>query len=461
MNTIFKIRAKKYFRFFICVFFVFSCDEFVEIDPPRTDLVRATVFTSDETAEAAVADIYYTMKTSGFAAGSRSSISVFGSISSDDLIFYGRNSVLEYKQFNDNTLQVNNLLIANLWSGIYNIIYKCNAVIEGLMASSTVTENKKNGIVGEAKFIRAFCHFHLLNLWGDVPLIVSTDYKTNNLMLRTPRDQVYQQIIMDLKDSQSLLTNDYSISKNERVRANKAAATALLARVYLYNQDWSNAEIEATTIINDSSQFSLEQDLTIVFRTTSHEAIFQLWSEQYPNEYATFLIHPSIGPLLGALNPQLVDNFEVGDQRKIAWVTSVAYGGTNYLGSNKYKSFAIPPDDYSTVLRLAEQYLIRAEARVQLNNLPEAIADINVIRNRAGLVNTISTTQADLLNDVMRERRLELFAEWGHRWFDLKRTGQADVVLGLAKPEWNTEDVLYPIPEIQLISNPGMTQNPN
>jgi hypothetical protein len=112
------------------------------------------------------------------------------------------------------------------------------------------------------------------------------------------------------------------------------------------------------------------------------------------------------------------------------------------------------------VLRLAELFLIRAEANAQLNNVSNAVDDLNVLRTRAGLdLLPNSLSQQDCLNAVYQERRVELFAEWGHRWFDLKRTGQADAVLGTMKPAWKSSAVLYPIPfgEIQL--NPLLTQN--
>jgi hypothetical protein len=278
---------------------------------------------------------------------------------------------------------------------------------------------------------------------------------------RTPKALVYDQIIADLKEAKSLLSDDYSFSSNQRVRVNKGAAIALLARVYLYVEDWTNAEGESTTVINNTSLYSLEPDLTKVFRASSREAIFQFWSQQYPNDFGTFRIHPIRGPLNGALNSQFATSFETGDQRALVWIANIPFAGNTYYGVRKYQSFAIPPDDYSTVLRLSELYLIRGEARAQLNKLPAAASDINMIRNRAGLANIASVNQADLLNDVMRERQSELFTEWAHRWFDLKRTGRADLVMGAIKHDWNSEDELYPIPESQLTIDPAMTQNPN
>ena len=112
------------------------------------------------------------------------------------------------------------------------------------------------------------------------------------------------------------------------------------------------------------------------------------------------------------------------------------------------------------VLRLAEQYLIRAEARAQQNNISGAQSDVNVIRNRAGLANTTATTQGTLLSAIEHERQIELFAEWGHRWMDLKRTNRADAILGpLKSSNWQSSDVLFPIPLTQIQNDPNFTQN--
>jgi len=118
------------------------------------------------------------------------------------------------------------------------------------------------------------------------------------------------------------------------------------------------------------------------------------------------------------------------------------------------------------VFRLAEQYLIRAEAKAQQGtDMIGAAADLNVIRNRAGLANTTASTHDDLLAAVAHERQIELFAEWGHRWFDLKRTGQVDAVMSAVTPQknpsgtWKTYQQLYPVPQSEISKNPFLKQN--
>lgn len=123
-----------------------------------------------------------------------------------------------------------------------------------------------------------------------------------------------------------------------------------------------------------------------------------------------------------------------------------------------YDDNTIPKEHY-VVLRLAEQYLTRAEARAHLNNIPGAIDDLNLVRARAGLTGTDGNDQSSLVTDIFNERRLELFCEWGHRWFDMKRLGLADNILSPIKSDWQPTDTLYPIPFAELQSNPFLKQN--
>jgi hypothetical protein len=122
----------------------------------------------------------------------------------------------------------------------------------------------------------------------------------------------------------------------------------------------------------------------------------------------------------------------------------------------------MPLTEYNMVLRLAEQYLIRAEARGMQNDLTGAMDDVNIIRARAGLSSIDGTgfAQQDVLDAIDQERRAELFVEWGHRWFDLKRTGKIDAVLGPVKPDWQSKDALFPIAQTEIIANPNLIQNP-
>jgi hypothetical protein len=280
-------------------------------------------------------------------------------------------------------------------------------------------------------------------------------------------NEIYQQIIQDLKEAQEMLSTSYPTPG--KVRPNKWAATALLARAYLYMGNWADAEAQATAII-DAQAYSMVQDLNAVFLANSAEAIWQLMpvinNTNGNNTHEGFLFvsacaacRPDI-----RLTQFLLNGFEPNDKRKAAWVGTKTVNNEVYFSPLKYKvrtNYPAAPAEYYTVLRLAEQYLIRGEARAHQNNVQGAQEDLNIIRSRAGLGATTANDESSLLAVIETERQVELFAEWGHRWFDLKRTGRADAVLSLEKaPNWQSTDRLYPIPFEEIKINPSLTQNP-
>jgi hypothetical protein len=239
----------------------------------------------------------------------------------------------------------------------------------------------------------------------------------------------------------------------------------------LYTGDFANAEVQATYVINKTPQYKLLTDLNAVFLKTSDEAIWQLLpkggAQDYTNEGFIFILLAP--PITGfVLRTDLHDLFEEDDLRKINWVGRItsSSGLTKWYFANKYKERAQNQtgSEYSMVLRLAEQYLIRAEARAQQNKLVglnSAETDVNIIRSRSGLPNTTAFSKQELLKAIEQERRLELFTEWGHRFFDLKRTERLNAVLDPIKLNWDNTDVLLPIPQSELLLNPNLKpQNP-
>lgn len=450
-----------------------GCKKLVSIPEPINSITTDETFATTEKATSAVSGIYYDMSvgnnTINYACGS---ITFYAGVYADELIASG--SLFEnllYYQFSQ--VQSNGgELDGQFWGPAYSDIYKANATIEGLEASTKLTSAVKNQLIGECKFLRAFCYFYLVNLFGDVPLVTTSSWQSNSLLKRADTSQVYQQIISDLKDAQNLLAGDYAISVGERIRANKWAATALLARVYLYNADWEDAETQATAVINNSSLYNLTP-LSDIFLRNSSEAILQ-WQcvNQSQWNYATyegyvFNLPNSNFAKSKAFAPsdQLLADFEVNDQRRTTWIDSSVIRRSIYRYPCKYKIYSTTEGnnpEYYTVLRLAEQYLIRAEAEAKQSRLAEAIADLDVVRTRAGLDSLpTSLDQGQVLAAAAHENRIEFLAEWGHRWFDLKRTGQADAVLGPIKgSSWKTTNRLWPLPQSEIITDPNLTQNP-
>ncbi|MGN6568044.1 MAG: RagB/SusD family nutrient uptake outer membrane protein [Flavipsychrobacter sp.] len=437
-----------------------GCRKFVEVPAPKNQLVNSNVFNDDKTANAVVAGMYASMYNfTNPSVFSGRYTTIFPGLSADELTSVNA-STTTFVQFQTNTLQANDYLIANYWQGLYAVIYQANMVIEGLQKPNSVSAAMKNQLLGEAYFTRAFCNVYLVNYFGAVPLITTTDPSQTALQARAPASDVYKAVVSDLQQAQAKLANDYSYSSGEKVRANKWVATALLARVYLYLSDWKDAGAQASAVIQQSSLYSLS-DINSVFLKNSSEAILQFFIANYTYLGNQF-IPTGTNPPTFALTDQLISSFEPGDQRKTNWTNSVATDGNTYYYPYKYKgnSANMNNNEYDMVIRLAEMYLISAESKAQLDDISGSQADLNAIRTRAGLPNTSATDKASLLTAILHERQTELFCEWGHRWLDLKRTGSADAVLSAEKTNWKSSGQLYPIPQTEIGRNPNLTQNP-
>jgi hypothetical protein len=312
------------------------------------------------------------------------------------------------------------------------------------------------------KTIRAISFFYLVNLFGDVPLITSTDVKINEGMARTSLEVVTDQIIKDLTDAVSVLTETYP--SNQKVRINKYGAAALLARVYLFQQEWEKSEMLCTSIIN-SGIYNLPKNLDAVFKNNSSETIWQIApinESRNTVEGGIFVPISTVTLPTIFLSSSLLSSFEAQDNRRAMWTGTSTINGTQYIFPNKYKRrVASPVDEYTILFRLAEQYLMRAEARIHQDNLEGALADLNIIRTRAGLLPYESTDIVEIKSAILQEKRIEFFSELGHRWFDLKRTGEINSVLALEKGElWQFTDAVYPIPFNEIQFNPNLIQNP-
>jgi hypothetical protein len=429
-----------------------SCQKFVAVPPPVDQLVSSTVFSDDATADAAVAGIYSSMMGSfgfNFASGA---LTAYPALSADEMIYANA----QFDEFHNNNITIGNTQVLAMWDNAYNYIYQANIAVQQLTLSQSVTEATRTRLLGETKFIIGFCYFYLVNLYGEVPLITSTDISTTSVQPRSSVQATYQLIDQNLKDATTLLPISYL--KGEKTRPNRWAAYALLARSYLYEMNWQDAE-QAASLVIDSGSYSLV-NLDKVFLKNSDEAIWQMYPVAYGITWDAYYFIPSSGIPNYQLTQDFLDSLEMGDQRRSIWTGSVTIQGTDYTFPAKYKSTNFYSNtEYYMVLRLSEQYLIRAEARAQQGDIAGALSDLNIIRHRAGLPDKSTIDQPSTLSAIQSERRIELFAEWGHRWLDLKRTNNADAILGSKKQGWKPNAVLYPIPQMEIQNNPALTQN--
>jgi hypothetical protein len=452
-----------------CALTFCSCMKLTQVPPASTQLQTPTVFSGDAEAEASVAGLFSEMMThprwlfDG-------AITLYTGLGSDELFINNQPADPHEWSFAEDTLSAGNALCSGLYGAAFTYINTANAILQGLSASNAVSAPIKSRLQGEALFARALSYFYLVNLFGDVPYITGTNYMQNEAVARTPSSLIYMYIIADLKQAQTLLPQSYTGSltnPNDRIYPNQGAATALLARVYLYMHDWADAETQAGAVIGADTLYALESDPDMVFLAASREAIWQLqpvskYTYFNTGEASIFLPFSVFSTPLYNLDSGLLKAFEPNDLRRTHWVASRVLRGKTYTYPFKYKVSSGGPTyaEYNIVLRFAEQYLIRAEARAEQDEASGAAADLDLIRARAGLAPVADMDKDSLLADIYREKRIEFFAEWGHRWLDLKRSGQIDAVMSSIHPDWKSSDALYPVPSTELQLNPALTQNP-
>src|SRR5579863_7115259 len=237
-----------------------SCNKLVQVPNPISSVTTTQTFSTDADATSAMLGIYSTMSggANANASISTSLTSYYCGESADELtdVVTGTTSYDAFLNNDLNAISYSGYGLNNFWQPAYYDIYCANAVINGVQASNGITLATRNQLIGEAKFIRAFSYFYLTNIFGEVPLVLSVDFNQTVLLAKSTQDQIYAQIISDLLDGENSMIGDFSLTGGQPIRANKWAAAALLARVYLYRQNWAGADSAANAVIN-SGLFSL------------------------------------------------------------------------------------------------------------------------------------------------------------------------------------------------------------
>ncbi len=335
--------SQRCFPIFCVIIFNVSCNKLIDVDPPYVTVNSGTVYSSDETAAAVLTGIYTNLSKEnstlfgGFSRGGLTSLSLFPGLSSDELVLYDYNNPL-YSPYFKNSLTGMTTGSADYWKSIYPIVFVTNSAIEGLTASNRLMPSVKKHLLGEAKFVRAFCYFYLVNLYGDVPLITTTDWQTNSSLSRVTSDQVYAQIILDLKEADTLMQEkflgaDIQTFDSRKSQTDKMGCKGSLARVYMYTSDWLQAENMSSQIIAHTSLFTLAS-LNEVFLANSSEAIWQLQAIGSGANSNTgeefFLFLPSEGPETVTypvyLNENIYKSMSIEDKRKNEWISYAVRG---------------------------------------------------------------------------------------------------------------------------------------
>lgn len=354
------------------------------------------------------------------------------------------------------------------WVAIYLTINRANNVITRVPAvqDPTFTDAAKNQIIGEAKFIRALAYFDIARAWGGAQIVLKPTTSIDNIpqVKRSTLDQTYDQVEKDLNEAETVLPDALN-----RIRVTKRTVWALKARLYLYRKQWDKAEEYASKLIalND---YELVKPFSAWFANdvvATRESIFELeYSAVNPSTIRQQMQHPTNGGTYRYAPTdkfvQLLNDPLVSGGRSALIGKVVQSGTTLWFGNLYYRKNSTDP---AYIFRIAEMYLIRAEARAQLNtavSLIGSLADLNKVRDRAGVPSSSAATQADLLLAVENERRIE-FAWEGHRWFDLARTVRAKVVLEAIDPNIKVDahELVFPIPITQIqLDRQNLEQNP-
>ncbi|QHW00334.1 RagB/SusD family nutrient uptake outer membrane protein [Spirosoma endbachense] len=379
--------------------------------------------------------------------------------------------------------------VSTAWNDAYRTIAGANVILARI-ESVTMDATLKNQYIGEAKFLRALMYFNLVRLFDGVPIILKeiTSEAEAYTYTRNTAAEVYAQIEKDLLDAEKILPAKYTGTNVGR--ATSGAAKSLLGKVYVQEKKYAEAAAKLAEVVN-SGIYRILPNLADVFgvgKDNNDEIVFgvQYVSSGFGegNSYA-YVFAPGnsgtqfVGVTAGGTNigtQDLYDAFEAGDLRRDAFLGVYKFGGNAliYYWSKKfvYKITQLNEGENDwPVLRYADVVLLYAEALNQTGKTTEALAQINVIRKRAGLANLSGLSAADTQLSVEKERRLELCFE-GHRWHDLIRWGKDVATMQAFKAKYSTLDValknmsvaperkLFPIPFREISLNAAFTQNP-
>ncbi|MBL7698031.1 MAG: RagB/SusD family nutrient uptake outer membrane protein [Chitinophagaceae bacterium] len=434
-----------------------SCKKYLETKPVGAVSDDAPIV-DKASAETALRGVYRQLASSGYYGETYVTLGYFPSGDIKNLTTGGAANLVNVN------FRADDVNFNAAWNAIYNTINRANHVIARTPAveDPLLTQALKDRYVGEAKFIRALAYFDLARAWGGVQLVLEPTSSLVNgaAVQRSTLDQTYDQVLADLQDAEQLLPDELN-----RIRATKRTVWALRARLHLYRAEWDLAEQYATKLIDLSSDYSLVKPYSAWFKNNvvaTPESIFELeYSAINPSAIRAQMQHPTKGGTYRyAPNDrfvQLLNDSLVSGGRK-ALIGSVTQGGTTIWFGDLY--YRLPATDPAYIFRIAEMYLVRAEARAHLDKTEESLHDLNEVRKRADVPELDLTTQDELLLAVENERRVE-FAFEAHRWFDLTRTGRAEVVLEALDPNTKVEsyESKFPIPITQIQLDNNLTQN--
>ena len=471
-----------------------SCDSYLDLDP-ISDATSTNAYNTASDAEAALVGAYDSFQAEYYIWDNV----IFSDVISDNHYAGGDNP--EIFAVDNLDIQPVNGRLFNNWSQLYNAIAKVNVVLAKVPEINDPkidVDNRREQILGEAAFLRAYHYFQLVTLWGGVPLILDPVASTAPEETQKPRNteqEVYQQILTDLGFALERLPDTYGTDASvNKARATKGAANALLAKVYaqMPDRDYNKVVEHADAVINSPAGYSLLDDYRNLFDGNNYNNAESIMEIQFvggteANFGPQLLLPPSISGdtwrKFVTPSKDLIRAFDQeGDEiRKQATVLFEAAPWADEFWSlqvNGQVPFAYKwkeangwaSTNRQYLLRLADIILLKAEALNGLGRGEEALAEVNRVRRRVNLPEVSADNQQDIARLIEKERRLEL-AQEAQRWNDLKRSSRAvEVMNNLVEIDLRTGEpkafdmteskMLLPIPQQEINRNPLLVQNP-
>ncbi|MEN8138405.1 MAG: RagB/SusD family nutrient uptake outer membrane protein [Bacteroidota bacterium] len=466
-----------------------SCTKFLELEPVSITTTENS-YDSAEDFEAALIAVYSLLHSEYFIWDNI----LLSDVRSDNC-YAGPPDDVDIFAYDQLTIEANNSRVFLNWSDFYKGISRANLIIQKIGRVNGFDGDRKNEIIGEAKFLRALFYFQLTKLYGGVPIVKDMgSIELNEIQVpRNTEREVYDFIVKDLENASVLLPVTFQPIDG---RATKGAADALLAKAWAQrsNRDYLKVIEYCDKVIESTAGYSLLSDYRSLFDGENYnnsESIFEIqylvgnstqgnWGPQlflppsitgdHWRKYAT----PSVNLVNAFIEKQDTIRFEASIiWEKVSWIDE--------YWSPSYKLSEVPfvykqkhadgwhSGDQFYLLRLADILLLKAEAMAYMGEGDMGRSILNKIRNRAGLTDT-NVLDDDLLKAIIEERRLELAFE-GHRWDDMVRNGIVVSTMNHVQElnrinseyvEYNMEHnkILLPIPLQEIERNQKLEQNP-
>ena len=428
-----------------------GCQSFLDVKP-ELQVDESQAITNASTAEAALNGLYNRLGSDGYYGSNFQSLAY---LSGGDIQWTGSQSAPQ--EITARKLTADNGYVGSAWSAIYRTILQANYLLETVptLTDPLLTADRKNQIQGEAYALRALSYFDLVRGWGGVQLVLQATRTAadNKGITRGSADDTYAQVLKDLTAAEPLLS-----ATTNRNKVTRKTVWALRARYHLYRQEWEQAETYASKLIDDTN-YKLAKPYSAFFANNAvatPESVFEIaYSNSFKNGHYNWWLPPALsGRREWAPNDKLVallNDPNVGGNRK-ELIAQTSPPGNLWYGKLYYRTPL--GTDPAYVIRIAELYLIRAEARAQLGKTAAALADLNAVRDRAAVPASLAATKEALLLAIETERQVEFPFE-ADRWFNLIRTGRVATVLGIT----DATKYVLPIPNSEILADKALTQN--